>query len=184
MRIMQRIDDLDYAGVGKFPAKTETAATHTVKLTWQVDGGKPETAELDLSDEHLAEYGQHMFVLLHAYQVNNPKSPVREEPEDDRVPRPPDDADLSQRRRYRKSERKFADRYGIKALDMPERPAYKTATGNWQWPKWLDRAYDHWLATGEVVLPRPKGEDWRETFRKLDEAMQDGGSLNDPMPDT
>lgn len=142
MRIMQRIDDVDYAA-----DKTETTATHTVKLTWQVDGGPVQAAELDLSDEHLAEYGQHMFVLLHAYQVNNPEPASK-----------PALTVVGEARKYGQAVRKFADEYNIRALDGPDRPAYVTPNGGWYPPRWLKKAYDHWAATGEVVLPGKQGQ--------------------------
>ena len=155
MKILQKADDLDYAGVGLVPAKTVTVAAHTVKLTWQVDDGEVQAAELDLSDEHLAEYDQHMYVLIHAYRLNNTQpGPLAESHGIPLVAPPQEGAGIGVAKSYGQAVKKFADYYGITRLDGSGKPAYETPKGGFYKPGWLTKAYDYWVETGEVVLPR------------------------------
>ena len=150
MRVIQRVDDVCYAKYG-----TQVVAPHIVKLSWQVDGGKVRTAELDLSEENLMEYGDPVEELLEIYEKNNPKLVIEDDFPVPRVEHPLMGSPIAVAKRYGAAVRKFADHFNIRRLDGIDRPAYETPTGGFYKPRWLETAYDYWVETGEVVLPRP-----------------------------
>ena len=147
-RIIALIDNLDYAADG-----TETPAEHTIVITWQVDGGKPESREMDLTDAHLDSAVASLEDLTeHANPGTG--SAVRGRRQLRRSHGSPVIGEgLAESKKYRARQREYADAYGITALDGPERPAYQTPSGATYWPAWLDVSYQWFLDRGDVVVP-------------------------------
>jgi len=147
MRIMQRIDDLDYA-----QDKTETVLApgtgHVVRITWQVDGGPVREGMLDLSDKNLELCSGPVEMMLAAAQPGSPRASE---------PRPAPVLPMgtkTESRRYRRDMKTFADQYHIRALTPPDRPVYETPSGARYWPTWFERVYTKWLQTGDIELPK------------------------------
>ena len=153
-KIFQRVDSLDYE-----KDQTETTAQHTVRIWWQVDGGPVRSGELDLTDLHLNEYAVPIEGLLAASEplpVDGPPKLVRSAAKKPSraVQRHPDGrVNVAAGKAYRKKQKEWVDENGIKSLDGTDRPAYLTPGGSFGWPKWLDRAYEHYLDTGEIIVP-------------------------------
>lgn len=152
MRYLTRIDDLYYAG-----DKSEVPADHVVKITWQVDGGPVREAELDLTGEHLARYGEPVEYLISVAQKNNTR-PAASEPEGP-VHRPDGTVDMKAARAYGAKLRAYADKHHMRARTGRDRPVYETPAGGSYMPHWLPASYEWWRKTGEVVIPESKSQE-------------------------
>jgi hypothetical protein len=153
-RIMRRVDNLDFAKDG-----TETPAAHTLRMVWQVDDEPPVKASLDLTVAHLEEYLESLRLLAEHADDENGGTPKRARAEiaaRGSQASPVRDQGLGASRRWRGQMKKYVDQHDIRAVDGPDRAANYTPGGGWYWPHWLDRSYEHWLNTGEVVVPMPE----------------------------
>lgn len=154
-RIIQLIDNLDFAR-----DRTETKADHTIRIAWQLDDGEVVQAELDLTRAHTAEYLESLHLLAEHANPGQGGPALRAIRPASSKASPVRDQGLAASKRYRLEQRKYADRYGILRLDGGDQPAYLTPSGGAYWPEWLDTSYQHFIATGRVIVPvtRPEFE--------------------------
>jgi hypothetical protein len=172
--IFQRVDSLDYKR-----DQAENPSQHIVRISWQVDGGPVRSGEVDLTVAHLVQYAVPIEELLDASEPIQGQTLPTTGPPSARsgkkraVARYPDGSvNMAEGKRYRKGQRKWVDDNGIRALPLgegmpiPDRPAYITPSGNISWPKWVDRAYEQYLETGDYTLPKSMTE-VRETETRM-----------------
>lgn len=153
--IIQLVDNLDYAADG-----TETPAAHKIRFAVQVDDGDVESFELDLTEEHTQVY---LTTLRKLGEHANPGTsggtiPARRAVTAPRKPKkskasPVRGEGLSASKQYRRAQREWIEKYGISRLDASGLPANRTPAGGDYWPEWLNESYEHFLKTGDVIVP-------------------------------
>jgi hypothetical protein len=158
-----KVDNLHYKQNG-----AEVPAAHTVRVTWQVDNGPVLKGELDLSEDHLAQYGAPVQELLAASNENQ-RSEAVPVPEKGKWPgwpwRPAGVYGHKPPRDWGKAIRAYVDGNELRAMNPPDRPAYATPgsvnggkRGGTYWPHWVVRSFVWWCETGEVRTPESEEE--------------------------
>lgn len=132
MRTVEIWDDLD-ARAGR-----KVAAADTVQFCF---GGK--WYELDLSADHVIEFGKEMARWVEA--AHKPDTPVPVRPAGIKP------GDGGHRREYWRALREWADKASLRNKKDATQPAYMTTTGKLYYPVWLVEQYDAWLAAQEVA---------------------------------
>ena len=156
--IFQKVDSLEYAEGREVPSH------HTARIWWQVDGGDIQSGEIDLTSANLAEYEAPIEKLLKVSDPIPGDRQNRRQPGDPWLAAPgkkskavalkPDGTpDMMAGKRRRKEMVAWVDENQITAPDGSGRPAYLSPKGNKTWPRWLDRVYERYLETGEILVP-------------------------------
>jgi len=130
VRTIEIWDDLDARAGRKVPA------ADTIQFCY---GGK--WYELDLSADHVIEFGKEMARWTEA--AHKPDAPVPDRPAGIKP------APGGQRRAYWLALRTWADQQRLRNKKDPSQPAYMTTTGKMYYPVWLVEQYDAWLADQE-----------------------------------